>query len=251
MSHFFVIALVPEDQLSESKIDEMMNPYYEGLIVTEYQDDCYCRKARANKKGTEKAEKEFGKTWKELHEEHNTWEEKNKPSKEEFKEKYGDWFDKTEKQWQKMNAPLVKLEEKYQKELFATEKPDPECEECHGKGTYPSTYNPLSKWDWWSYGGRWNGVINGNPVNDKEGGFNFGEEFRQLKNNTTTVADLIERKQIPFAIITPDGQWNERGKMGWWACVSDEKESDDWENMVLKIYEAHKDCIGVGLDCHI
>jgi hypothetical protein len=31
---------------------------------------------------------------------------------------------------------------------------DPKCGECKGTGIYKSTYNPNSKWDWYSIGGR-------------------------------------------------------------------------------------------------
>jgi len=55
----------------------------------------------------------------------------------------------------------------------------------------------------------------------------------------------------PFALVTPDGDWYERGSMGWWACVSEEKEEDDWKDEVKSLLSAYQDCIAVVCDCHI
>jgi len=29
---------------------------------------------------------------------------------------------------------------------------------------------------------------------------------------------------MPFAVVTPDGQWHEKGRMGWFGLVANEKE---------------------------
>lgn len=34
--------------------------------------------------------------------------------------------------------------------------------------------------------------------------------------NTAPVSEILENKIVPFAIVTPDGEWHERGNMGWW-----------------------------------
>lgn len=44
------------------------------------------------------------------------------------------------------------------------------------------TRNPQKKWDWWSYGGRWNEEVKGTYTGD-ESGYNFGDKYRQLENN--------------------------------------------------------------------
>ena len=54
-----------------------------------------------------------------------------------------------------------------------------------------------------------------------------------------------------FAVLT-NGQWYERGTMGWWACVSDEVSQEDWEmqfNTLLTDMDPN-DTIAV-VDCHI
>jgi hypothetical protein len=71
-----------------------------------------------------------------------------------------------------------------------------------------STYNPDSKWDWYSIGGRWDGWIN-----DKE------TSSESIADNTATTEHAIAREKIPHAIVTPDGEWLERGQLGWFASL--------------------------------
>ena len=53
-----------------------------------------------------------------------------------------------------------------------------------------------------------------------------------------------------FFAILRNGQWVERGEMGWWACVSNEKE--DWDEQFNKMLDAlPDDCWLSVVDCHI
>lgn len=56
---------------------------------------------------------------------------------------------------------------------------------------------------------------------------------------------------IPYAILTPDGEWHQRGEMGWFGMTSDEKLHDEWETEVLRLAEQHRDCTAVVTDLHI
>lgn len=54
-----------------------------------------------------------------------------------------------------------------------------------------------------------------------------------------------------FAVVK-DGKWYEKGKMGWWAMVSDEKETKSWNEEFYKlINEAPEDTLFSLYDCHI
>lgn len=118
-----------------------------------------------------------------------------------------------------------------------------------------STYNPDSKYDWYSLGGRW-----GKSIKTKSGEFVdecfldeidwspfkpedyeeeakkdwSGKEYHPLKEN---VQYHYTENDVPFCLII-DGVWYERGKMGWWACVSDEKEKGDWNEEFMKLIKA-------------
>lgn len=60
---------------------------------------------------------------------------------------------------------------------------------------------------------------------------------------------------VPFAIVK-DGKWHERGSMGWWGCVSDEKDRYEWNKQVAKLYdelydELDPDTIVTLVDFHV
>lgn len=54
-----------------------------------------------------------------------------------------------------------------------------------------------------------------------------------------------------FALLK-DGQWHERGRMGWWACVSDEKPADAWNREFSALLDSlPDDTLLTVVDCHI
>ena len=56
---------------------------------------------------------------------------------------------------------------------------------------------------------------------------------------------------VPFAVVR-DGEWYERGKMGWWAMVANEKEPTEWNEIVRKLLdETDDDELITIVDCHI
>ena len=56
---------------------------------------------------------------------------------------------------------------------------------------------------------------------------------------------------MPFAFVK-EGQWYERGRMGWWACVSNEKDRDEWNRQFNKMMdELPANTLLTLVDCHI
>lgn len=257
MSHFTVGVLVPrfiafeiEDYPAEPKLNDKaidayisaaMAPYYEGLTVAPYDRECWCV-GRAAQKAM------------------NEWDHGQLGDFGAVRNAY--WAlpeeQRSNEKWEEMIAPWKEAEAKYKAEHEADFKlPDPECSECNGTGLYKSQYNPKSEWDWYVVGGRWDGDMIGNEQSS-DNGFNFGAQHRTIKNNIAPVADLIKRfEENPedlytfFAVVTPDGAWHERGNMGWWGIVTDEKDAGDWEGQVKSMYLAHKDFYIVSIDAHI
>jgi len=63
------------------------------------------------------------------------------------------------------------------------------------------------------------------------------------------IISRMGRSFAPFAIVK-NGQWIQRGEMGWWGCVSDEKE--DWPTEFCRIFSSiAPDTRITILDCHI
>lgn len=103
-------------------------------------------------------------------------------------------------------------------------------------GNELSTYNPNSKWDWWTVGGRWSGYFNG------EDSITIGEYKKIIDDNT-----------IPWAVIGPDGVWQEKGKMWWWAFNDATEESTECFKVIFRnlIDSTPDDWYITAVDCHI
>ena len=99
-------------------------------------------------------------------------------------------------------------------------------------GSILSTYNPMSKWDWYEIGGRWRGGIPGNEV-------------KMSEVNIDTI-------DTPYAFVTTDGEWVERGQMGWFGISSNEMNEDEWDAKFREYLKTlDKDIILTLVDCHI
>lgn len=176
-------------------------------------------------------------------------------------------------------------------EIYADQIENYDDENIGGEGEVYSTYNPKSKWDWYSLGGRWTGMLKlkegatgeiGSPgimTEDAPKGYcdsalikdidfegmvaidfekysKLYEEFEKevvedskkhaikaifdygIRNIGTDEKFIPETKEAyvkrntqfhTFAVLK-DGEWFERGEMGWWGIVKDEKDPDEWQN---------------------
>lgn len=140
-------------------------------------------------------------------------------------------------------------------------------------GNYVSTYNPMSKWDWWEIGGRWAdymsehaAAVDGESAQVKDiliRVHDDGEEtlankfpddykyWKTIKNGTAKAFYKVEYLQSLYptfydyvkanndfythAVVTPDGKWHEAGQMGWFGCSSESaEESTKWANDFYK-----------------
>lgn len=133
--------------------------------------------------------------------------------------------------------------------------------EIDEKGNVISTCNPDAKWDWYVRGGRWAGYLwlkeGTEPLVPVNFSWGWSEEEKQkvIDENRADVAvkkDIANLDNIiPFAIVK-DGHWYEKGQMGWWAVVLNEKDDHIWEEEVKKLLEGlSEDTIISIYDCHI
>lgn len=131
-----------------------------------------------------------------------------------------------------------------------------------------STYNPKSKWDWYQLGGRWQGLFT--LRTDIEGARGVGQipeadsnslprgDYEVRNNGNVDAAkrghianfeDVV--RQNVFAILKR-GEWHEKGEMGWFAIVRDEKPNDEWEAQKMALIADVDDDEYVSLyDLHI
>lgn len=216
MSHFKVLVFTREN---EETVDDLLAPFDENI---EYKP--YIKYTR---------EQAIKKVKKDTEEYKNTIYAEYLADPQKYKEKYGN--------------DLYHIDYLRNKFPFRLKWSDNQCYEYEKQwyddemvaenGDLLSTYNPKSKWDWYTIGGRWNGglkLLSGELVNEA-----YASEIDWSYN-------------IPFAFITPDGEWNEKGEMGWCGCVSNEKKEVDWEAEFKDFIDNLDDDVLVTVvDCHI
>lgn len=56
---------------------------------------------------------------------------------------------------------------------------------------------------------------------------------------------------VPFAALTPDGEWHEEVEVGRFGTPDDEPDTGEWTRTVAGILAEHEDCHAVVVDCHI
>ena len=111
-----------------------------------------------------------------------------------------------------------------------------------------STYNPNSKWDWYCVGGRWNGFLV--LKERKEDGSII--EVNEAYFNEIDWDYMKEWNRIPFCFVNEDGEWYEKGEMGWFAITTNEMEKDTWQATFEEyINTVEDDCLVTVVDFHI
>lgn len=107
-----------------------------------------------------------------------------------------------------------------------------------------STYNPDSKWDWYVIGGRWNGFLHYKGV---EPGF---AETNEAYIHELDMDYLL--KHVPFCFVTEDGEWREKGEMGWWGSVNNEQPENSWKQQFVDYVKSlDESCLVTVVDFHI
>lgn len=122
-----------------------------------------------------------------------------------------------------------------------------------GKLYYETTYNPMSKWNWYVIGGRWDGALRETEDckecdKDPMHLYKFHNHRPDaLENNSMRVHELPEEFSS-YAVITEHG-WHEKGRMIWFGISTDEK--DDWPITFKNLMKEHENHTAVLVDCHI
>ncbi len=88
-----------------------------------------------------------------------------------------------------------------------------------------------------------------------DGYFNYGVENKGDRDNyiPETREEYVGRltRVSTFAVLY-DGEWYEKGEMGWWGCVSEEKAVEEWASEFDKLLaELPEDTLLSVYDCHI
>ena len=96
-----------------------------------------------------------------------------------------------------------------------------------------STYNPLSKWDWYAIGNRWDGYLKTKS----------GEYVNTCYLNEIDWTDFTEgvkyhltRSNIPGYLVV-DGEWHEKFKGLWFGMTDDKMSEDEWKEKFFSIID--------------
>jgi hypothetical protein len=239
MSHFTVAVLVRQDRVPEpghpdfackltAVVEEMLAPFDEGMRVKPYPLPCSCAEDEASRQAKTLAEQETGLSWSAICEDWRFMSPENR----------------SQTTWEEFAEPFLSVWQRHTESLLTGIKHDEACEDCHGTGTRWSRYNKLSKWDWYSIGGRYSN--------------RYAEKcIPTVIDNVAFARDLHSAGYAPFALLTPrephqkqrHDNWNEQGQMGWFAIVSDE--NDNWPAIALELLDKYSGCFAVLMDCHI
>lgn len=236
MSHFTVLVTKTQDK----SVDDQLAPFDENRDVPAYDRECYCIGNIARRAADKLAKEELG------------WDVDSK--RDDYWKLPDD--ERTDERWKATIKPFVYLSKKYEQAHELYGKSNPDCEECHGTGTDKSQYNPDSKWDWYSIGGRWTGYFK--LKDGTEGALGESGVFGNEPENDADVArvkdidwERMEQPVATFAVLH-DGEWHERGDMGWWGMVTDEKDADDWNKQFdALVASLNPDDEVTIVDCHI
>lgn len=125
-------------------------------------------------------------------------------------------------------------------------------------GNLLSTYNPKSKWDWYTIGGRWTGsVMNWTDTVHHPAEKRSDTWTTEAWDEKVGGSDIVQKKDLEqfsgtFAFLSADGEWKERGRMGWFGMVADEQDPDEWDATLKQLVEdvADNDWLVV-VDVHI
>lgn len=240
MSHCVIIALLPPnttEKQMEKKLGKLMAPYDEALEVAPYQRKCWCVNRVASNAAcqhtngmVEEARVKYNLETQRMMAKYGATTEPNSLLGQGDERHIQD----SEKLWKMLIAPIEKERDKFEKAHPDYNKANPSCSECHGTGTYETTYNPEGWWDWYTIGGRWSGYL---PT---------GKDI-------CSVEELLEHKSkdwIPYAMLTPDGKWHQKGEMLSFGYSDDKMTDEEWGTEVLKLVNAHPKHLVVVVDCH-
>jgi len=75
-------------------------------------------------------------------------------------------------------------------------------------------------------------------------------------DNADTIFDVMKTSEIdpafsPFGWVTLDGDWHEKGEMGWCAQVSNEKPDSEHADAWAAAKAENADSVAILVDCHI
>ena len=136
-----------------------------------------------------------------------------------------------------------------------------EDHETREDGARLDTYNPDSKWDWYTIGGRWEEIYRGRQgesvtsfragLAETKAMLDAGENCNPHKGDPLSLGGDLPW-HFPHNLLTSDGTWHEIGRTGWWGMRSDSMSEGEWVQHALDALAAEQDdSVVYYIDFHI
>jgi hypothetical protein len=89
-----------------------------------------------------------------------------------------------------------------------------------------------------------------NKIEDKD--FRYGYEVDGFSKTREEYIENARNNAVSSFAVVKDSKWYEKGKMGWWAMVSDEKDKNEWSKQFSALIDSVSDDTMFSMyDCHI
>lgn len=135
--------------------------------------------------------------------------------------------------------------------------PDPDCQECGGRGFVSTTANPQGRWKQWRIGGQFTNFFGGeaDELSSDELGSEQPSFYKRWGWDVLPVRDILENPEMPGDLITPDGKWHYINQfytnMDIMDVEAEEKEWADWPKRYRELLEANSNSIAVVCDLEL
>lgn len=97
--------------------------------------------------------------------------------------------------------------------------------------------------------------LDAGDMTPSDGYFRYGIENKGDRDNydPETRDEYVARcSDVSTFAVLKDGKWYEKGEMGWWACISNEKDPQEWISEFAKLIKKLPDDTLLSLyDCHV
>lgn len=239
MSHFSVAVFTDEN----TTVEDLLEPYWENLIVDKYI--CMTKEelidsGRSHIRRYMRVFKEYMK------------------DKKAFRRKY-----KKDLKYLRFVKKIPSMKKWNKEKIYKFIISDCRKEDISEDGGLYSDLNPNARWDWFSIGGRWENMLilkSDNPRKIVRGDSGLIKEidwermrrikwlkaepyqefmknlywdkefYQKLYPNEETYINEVT-KFSTYAVVTPDGEWHDSGKMGWWGISeATDEERVEFEN---------------------
>ena len=100
----------------------------------------------------------------------------------------------------------------------------------------------------------WERVVEGKGSDDERPFTLYKPEFYVKRYKDKEAFARLQAEFTTWAVVTPDGEWHEPGRMGWWGMSFEtDAEAVAWERGYHEAFlaDAAPDLIATILDCHI